>query len=137
MWSSPDVGLFSNNVVSFSRNVVLRGFLFSLNVVPKPRMLSVRSDYVLSSLHLGIMESIIGGLGKPVYVRAVLLFGMTKVGRRLLHCKLQRYDGESSRSTEQGYGKELYGTMKLGPPKLGQDSGSLDVREVYARSQPL
>ena len=36
MWSSPDVvGLFSNNVVSFSSNVVLRGPLFSLNVVWK------------------------------------------------------------------------------------------------------
>ena len=54
MWSSPDViGLFLNNVVSFSRNVVLSGLSFSVNVVPKPRMLSVRADYVLSSLHLG------------------------------------------------------------------------------------
>ena len=54
MWSSPDVvGLFSNNVVSFSSNVVLRGLLFSINLVSKPRMLSVRGDYVLSSLHLG------------------------------------------------------------------------------------
>src|SRR5262249_250071 len=34
-------GQFSNNVVSFSCNVVLRDPLFSLNVVPKPRMLSV------------------------------------------------------------------------------------------------
>jgi len=34
MWSSPDiVGLFSINVVSFSRNVVLRGLLFSPNLV--------------------------------------------------------------------------------------------------------
>jgi hypothetical protein len=50
MWSSPDVvGLFSNNVVSFSRNVVLRDPLFSLNSVSKPLMLSVRADYVLSS----------------------------------------------------------------------------------------
>jgi hypothetical protein len=53
MWSSPDViGLFSINVVSFSSNVVLRGLLFSINLVSKPRMLSVRGDYVLSSLHL-------------------------------------------------------------------------------------
>src|SRR5438093_1029305 len=53
MWSSPDVvGLFSNNVVSFSRNVVLRGLLFSINLVSKPRMLSVRGDYVLSSLQV-------------------------------------------------------------------------------------
>jgi hypothetical protein len=31
------------------------------------------------------------------YWRVPLLFGMTKVGRRLLHCKLHRYDGESTR----------------------------------------
>src|SRR5271165_4296781 len=55
MWSSPDVvGLFSNNVVSFSSNVVLRGPLFSINLVSKPRMLSVRSDYVLSSLQVAL-----------------------------------------------------------------------------------
>src|SRR5271165_4740110 len=54
MWSRPDViGLFSNNLVSFSRNLVLGGLSFSINSVPKPRMLSVRGDYVLSSLHLG------------------------------------------------------------------------------------
>ena len=36
MWSRPDViGLFSINVVSFSRNVVLSGPLFSGNVVRK------------------------------------------------------------------------------------------------------
>src|SRR5271166_738299 len=53
MWSRADViGLLSNNVVSFSRNVVLRDHLFSLNSVSKPRMLSVRADYVLSSLQL-------------------------------------------------------------------------------------
>ena len=53
MWSNPDVvGLFSINVVSFSRNVVLRRLLFSRNSVSKPRMLSVRADYVLSSLHI-------------------------------------------------------------------------------------
>jgi hypothetical protein len=34
MWSRADViGLFSNNVVSFSRNVVLSGPSFSINVV--------------------------------------------------------------------------------------------------------
>src|SRR6478736_3368179 len=55
MWSSPDViGLFSNNVVSFSHNVVLRRLLFSLNSVSKPRMLSVRAVYVLSPLQLPI-----------------------------------------------------------------------------------
>ncbi len=47
------LGLFSNNVVSFSRNVVLRGLLFSLYSVSKPRMLLVRADYVFSSLQLG------------------------------------------------------------------------------------
>jgi hypothetical protein len=53
MWSSPDViGLFSNNVVSFSRNVVLSGLSFSLNVVWKRAMLSVRAVYVLSSPQL-------------------------------------------------------------------------------------
>ena len=53
MWSSPDViGLFSNNVVSFSSNVVLRDHLFSLNSVSKPRMFSIRAVYVLSSLQL-------------------------------------------------------------------------------------
>ena len=54
MWSRADViGLFSNNVVSFSRNVVLRDPLFSINSVSKPRMLSVRTVYVLRSLQLG------------------------------------------------------------------------------------
>ena len=43
---------FSNNVVSFSSNVVLRGFLFSINVVSNPRMLSVLGVYVLGSLQL-------------------------------------------------------------------------------------
>ncbi len=56
MWSSPDVvGLFSNNVVSFSRNVVLRDHLFSVNLVSKPRMLSVRTVYVLGSLQLTVV----------------------------------------------------------------------------------
>src|SRR5208283_2836474 len=56
MWSSPDViGLFSNNVVSFSRNVVLGELLFSINLVSKPRMLSVRAVYVLSSLHIAYL----------------------------------------------------------------------------------
>ena len=56
MWSRADViGLFSNNVVSFSRNVVLSDPLFSLNSVSKPRMLSVRADYVLSSLQVVIV----------------------------------------------------------------------------------
>jgi hypothetical protein len=54
MWFRADIlGLFSLNVVSFSRDVVLRVLLFSLNSVLKPRMLSVRADYVLSSLQLG------------------------------------------------------------------------------------
>jgi hypothetical protein len=50
MWSSPDViGLFSNNVV-------LSDHLFSLNSVPKPRMLSVRAVYAFSSLHAGLLS---------------------------------------------------------------------------------
>ena len=54
MWSSPDVvGLFSINVVSFSSNVVLRGLSFSLKVVWKRAMFSVRTVYVLNSLHVG------------------------------------------------------------------------------------
>ena len=41
MWFWPDIaGLFSINVVTFSTNVISKGPLFSLNVVPKPRMLS-------------------------------------------------------------------------------------------------
>jgi len=57
MWSSPDVvGLFSINVVSFSRNVVLRDLLFSLNSVSKPRMLSVRTVYVLSSYEVDVVK---------------------------------------------------------------------------------
>jgi hypothetical protein len=56
---------------------------------------------------------------------------MTKVDRRLLHYKLHRYNGESTR-TEQGLmAKSFTEPQKLGPPKLGQDSGSLDVREKY------
>ena len=38
-----------NVLVSFSRNVVLRGLSFSIDVVPKPRMLSVRAVYVLAA----------------------------------------------------------------------------------------
>jgi hypothetical protein len=49
---------FSINVVSFSRNVVLSGPSFSINSVPKLRMLSVRVDYVLSSLHVIIYSAI-------------------------------------------------------------------------------
>src|SRR5208337_3926095 len=64
MWSSPDVvGLFSNNVVSFSSNVVLSDPLFSLNSVWKPRMLSVRADYVLSSLQLSMLRRHLEELG--------------------------------------------------------------------------
>ena len=59
MWSSPDVvGLFSINVVSFSSNVVLRGLLFSLKVVWKRAMFSVRGDYVLSSLQLSLRQAL-------------------------------------------------------------------------------
>jgi hypothetical protein len=59
MWSRADVfGLFSNNVVSFSRNVVLGELLFSLNSVPKPRMLSVRGVYVLSSYEADVVKAL-------------------------------------------------------------------------------
>src|SRR5271165_5678061 len=47
MWSSPDIlGLFSNNVVSFSPNSVLRDLLFSLNsqVATSKSWVSVRAD---------------------------------------------------------------------------------------------
>jgi hypothetical protein len=55
MWSRPDIlGLFSNNVGPFSRNVVLSGPLFSINLVPKTAMLSGRGVYVLSPLQLGV-----------------------------------------------------------------------------------
>ena len=68
MWSSPDVvGLFSINVVSFSRNVVLSDPLFSLNSVSKLRILSVRTVYVLNSLQVvptfTVMFSVTGPAG--------------------------------------------------------------------------
>jgi hypothetical protein len=56
-------------------------------------------------------------VGKPVHVRAIVLSGMTKVGRRLLHCKLHRYDGESTR-TEHGNGKDLYRATDTRSAKL-------------------
>jgi hypothetical protein len=57
MWFRSDIiGLFSNNVVSFSRNVVLGELLFSINLVPKrgccrfePIMFSVPMKPTLSS----------------------------------------------------------------------------------------
>src|SRR5271166_5073646 len=45
--------LISSNVVSFSFNLVLSDLSFSLNVVPKPRMLLVPTVYVLGPLQLG------------------------------------------------------------------------------------
>jgi hypothetical protein len=74
MWSRADViGLFSINVVSFSRNVVLRDPLFSLNSVSNPRMLSVRTVYVLSSLQLAAMKAIqIEAFGNPAEVTGCL-----------------------------------------------------------------
>ena len=57
IWSGADVlGLFSINVVSFSRNSVPRGSLFSTKVVPKSRILSVRTFYVLSSLQIARLK---------------------------------------------------------------------------------
>ena len=49
----------SNNVVSFSRNVVLSDPLFSIKVVSKPRMLSVRAVYVLSSYEADVVKPLI------------------------------------------------------------------------------
>jgi hypothetical protein len=74
MWSRADViGLFSINVVSFSPNVVLSGLSFSTNSVSNPRMLSARTVYVLSSLHVRIelkvasdMDDAIGPLNQSV-----------------------------------------------------------------------
>jgi hypothetical protein len=91
MWSSPDVvGLFSINVVSFSRNVVLRDPLFSLNSVSKLRMLSVRAVYVLSSLHL---------IGQYQYARRSQQLAKCDVynRRRVLdHARSTRHDCRSS-----------------------------------------
>jgi hypothetical protein len=39
------LGLFSNNVVSFSRNLVLKSLLFSINVVRKSAMFLGRYSY--------------------------------------------------------------------------------------------
>jgi hypothetical protein len=47
------VGWFPiNNVVSFSRNAVLSGLSFSINVVRKRAVLSVRGVYVIGPLQL-------------------------------------------------------------------------------------
>jgi hypothetical protein len=56
---SPLIDILSaESFAAFSRNVVLGELLFSLNVVPKPWMLSVRTVYVLSSLQLrGVLQS--------------------------------------------------------------------------------
>jgi hypothetical protein len=53
MWVGADVfGLFSNNVGPFSSNVVSSGPLFSINLIPKPRMFLGQAIYVLRSLNL-------------------------------------------------------------------------------------
>ena len=53
LWFLADViGLFSNNVVSFSRNVVLSSRLFSANVVRKRAMFLGQAIYVLGPLQL-------------------------------------------------------------------------------------
>jgi len=44
MWSRAVLGLFSNNVVSFSRNLVLKSLLFSINVVRKWAMFLGQGD---------------------------------------------------------------------------------------------
>ena len=43
---------------SFSRNVVSGDHLFSLNSVSKPRMLSVRADYVLATSNTRLLEDL-------------------------------------------------------------------------------
>src|SRR6266852_8476639 len=51
LWFLPDViGLFSIIVVSFSLNVGRSAPMFSINVVPKTRMLSVPTIYVIGPL---------------------------------------------------------------------------------------
>jgi hypothetical protein len=54
MWSRADIlGLFSNNVVSFSRNLVLKSLLFSINVVRKWAMFLGQAIYVLGPVQYG------------------------------------------------------------------------------------
>ena len=51
MWSRADIlRLFSNNVVSFSRNLVLKSLLFSINVVRTWAMFLGQAIYVLGPL---------------------------------------------------------------------------------------
>lgn len=55
MWVLADVlGLFSTKVGSFSVNVGPRHRIFSANLVPKRRMLSVPANYVLGPLQLPV-----------------------------------------------------------------------------------
>ena len=59
MCSSPDVlGLFSNNLVPFSGNVVLTGPLFSINVVREWAMFLGQAIYVLGPLQLARAKNI-------------------------------------------------------------------------------
>jgi hypothetical protein len=46
------IGLSANNLVPFSRNVVLSTRMFSANPVPKKRMFSVPAIYVLGPLQV-------------------------------------------------------------------------------------
>ena len=58
-WFLTDVlGLFSANVGPFSRNVVPSTRIFSINLVPKQRMLSVPAIYVLSPLQVIIQNAV-------------------------------------------------------------------------------
>jgi hypothetical protein len=53
MWFRPDlIGLFSNNLVAFSRNVIPDRPSFSVNLVSKQRMFLGQAIYVLGSLQL-------------------------------------------------------------------------------------
>ena len=54
-WFLADVlGLFSANVGPFSRNVVPGAWIFSINVVSKPRMFSIPAIYVLDPLQVPV-----------------------------------------------------------------------------------
>ena len=80
LWFLADVvGLFSINVVSFSRNVVLRDPLFSANLVPKrgcyrfePIMFSVRYSYWASSRHVRILSCSTGTIASPTSSRTIV-----------------------------------------------------------------
>ena len=75
-WFLADVlGLFSINVVPFSRNVVPSARIFSINPVPKTRMFSVPAIYVLGPLQiLGLDAGNVLKLRVPIGMRAQRFF---------------------------------------------------------------